>query len=92
MFDGLVRKVLGHQVQLTIAETQPIEDHGRRCGSHTHLFTIGRVLLIQLGGYTYSLIDSRYNPQVIRPFIDVALAVRISRFLVLWSVYLIFPS
>ncbi len=36
VLDGFVLKILRHQIELSIVEPQPIEDHRNGCRSYTH--------------------------------------------------------
>src|SRR6266566_4240993 len=49
MLDGFVGEVLRHQIQLAIAETQAVEDHGDGGCANAYLLTVARVLSIQPG-------------------------------------------
>src|SRR6266851_3519443 len=62
----LVLKVLGHQIQLSIAEPKPIEHHRHRGLSDTHAATGVSCLLIQPLRYARFLTHSSYDPQMIQ--------------------------
>jgi len=47
VLDGFVGKELRHQIQLSVAEPQSIQDHGDGRRSHAYLLAIARVLGIQ---------------------------------------------
>jgi hypothetical protein len=47
VFNGLVGSVLRDHIQVTVAETPSIENHGRRSGSSAHQLTGDWIVLIQ---------------------------------------------
>jgi hypothetical protein len=66
VLDRFVLKVLGDQVQLSIAEAEPIEHH-RHCGlPDTHTSTGVSCLLIQPLRYSRFLTHSGHNPQMVQ--------------------------
>src|SRR5436305_14817395 len=62
MLNRLVLKILRHQVQLSITEPEPIENHCD-CGlADTHASTVFSCLLIKPLRYSRFLTHSRYYP------------------------------
>src|SRR5260370_24751146 len=68
LLQGFVLKILRHQIQLPIAEPQPVQDH-RYCGcSHAHTATLFSCWPIEPFCYPSFFADSCYDPQMIQSF------------------------
>ena len=66
VLDGFVLKVLRHQVQLTITEPKPIQDHCYGGCPHTHTSTLVSCTFIKPLGYSCFSTDSCHYSQMIQ--------------------------
>jgi hypothetical protein len=68
MLDGFVFKVLGHQIQLTITEPKPIQDHCDGGCPHTHTATLVSCPFIKPLCCSCFSADSCHYSQMIQSF------------------------